>query len=52
MWIYVVVAAAIALAAFGVGQIVPGLGIWVAIVASMVWTAWSANRASQTGPRG
>ena len=42
-WAFVVAAATIALVAFGIGQLVQGLGIWFAILASLAWTAWSAN---------
>jgi hypothetical protein len=50
-WVYLVAAATIALVAFGLGQIVPGLGIWFAIPATMMWVAWSANHQRKVGPR-
>jgi len=43
-WVYLAVAAAIALIAFAIAQVAPGLGIWFVIPASLMWTAWAANR--------
>jgi len=43
-WVYIAVALAIALVAFGIAQLAPGLGIWFAIPASLMWTAWSVKR--------
>jgi hypothetical protein len=48
-WVYLAVAAAIALTAFAIAQVVPGLGIWFAIPASLMWTAWAANRQRKAG---
>jgi hypothetical protein len=45
--IYVAVALAIALIAFGFAQIVPGLGAPFVALASMLWVAYSANRRRQ-----
>lgn len=44
MWIYVAAAAAIALIAFGIGQLVPGLGVAFAALASTMWTAYAVRR--------
>ena len=44
LWVYVAVAAAIALVAFGLGQMREGLGVPFVILATTVWTAWSVNR--------
>jgi uncharacterized protein YceK len=43
-WIYFAVAALIALAAFGIGQILPGLGVPFTALASTLWVAYSVNR--------
>jgi len=43
-WNNLVVIAAIAAFAFAIGQVMPGLGIWFAIVASIICTTWSASR--------
>jgi len=51
-WIYLAVAAAIALVAFAIAQVVPGLGIWFAIPASLMWTAWAAKHQRTPGRRG
>lgn len=44
VWIYAVAALAIAVIAFALGQVVPGLGVPFVILASTLWTAWSFNR--------
>lgn len=44
MWAYLVVAFAIALMAFGIGQLVPGLGMVFAALASTLWAAYSVAR--------
>lgn len=44
VWIYLAVAFAIALIAFGMAQIVPGLGVVFVALTSMAWVAYSANR--------
>jgi len=41
---YGLVAVLIALTAFGLGQLVPGLGMPFAIAASIGWTAYTASR--------
>lgn len=41
---YVFVALVIALTAFGIGQIVPGFGIFFVILASTLWVAYSVRR--------
>jgi len=41
---YIVVAAAIALVSFGIGQLEPGLGVAFAALASTMWTAYSVRR--------
>jgi hypothetical protein len=43
-WVYVVVAAAIALIAFAFGQLLPGLGVLFVIVATISWTGYSSYR--------
>ena len=45
IWVYFAVALAIALIAFAIGQMVPGLGVSVVALASTMWTAYSVNRA-------
>ena len=45
IWVYFVVALAIALSAFGIGQVVPGLGVPFVILASTLWAAYSVSRA-------
>jgi uncharacterized membrane protein len=44
MWIYAVVALAIAAMAFGIGQLMPGLGMIFAVLASTLWVAYSVTR--------
>lgn len=44
MWIYPAVGAAIALAAFGIGYIIPGAGIPFVALASTMWVAYAASR--------
>jgi len=44
MWVYVVVAFAIAVMAFGIGQPVPGLGMVFTALASSLWVAYSVAR--------
>lgn len=41
MWLYIVVAAGIALAAFAIGQTEPGLGVPFVAFATVAWTALS-----------
>jgi hypothetical protein len=45
IWVYLVVAIAIAFVAFGIGQVVPGLGVPFVILASTLWAAYSVSRA-------
>jgi hypothetical protein len=45
IWVYLVVAIAIAFVAFGIGQVVPGLGVPFVILASTLWAAHSVSRA-------
>ena len=45
IWVYFVVALAIASVAFGIGQFVPGLGVPFVILASTLWVAYSVSRA-------
>ena len=40
VWLYFAVALAIAAIAFGLGQLVPGLGVPFVALASTVWTAF------------
>ena len=42
IWFYFVVAAVIALIAFAIGQIVPGLGVAFVALASTMWVAIEA----------
>ncbi|MBY0519593.1 MAG: hypothetical protein K2P79_04110 [Sphingomonas sp.] len=51
VWVYAVVAFAIALMAFAIGQFVPGLGVAFVALASTIWTAYSAARVRRL-PRG
>jgi hypothetical protein len=44
VWVYLAVACAIALIAFAIGQIFPGLGVAFVALTSTVWVAYSANR--------
>ena len=44
MWVYVAVALAIALIAFGLSQTKEGLGVPFVILATTLWTAWSVSR--------
>ena len=44
MWIYGAVAIAIALVAYGLAQVRPGLGVPFVALATTYWTAWSVNR--------
>ncbi|WP_242138659.1 hypothetical protein [Sphingomonas sp. TREG-RG-20F-R18-01] len=46
-WMYVAVAFSIALVAFGIGQIVPGLGVAFVALASTLWTAYAVSRRQQ-----
>ena len=45
IWVYFAVALAIALIAFAIGQMVPGLGVPFMALASTMWTAYSVSRA-------
>ncbi|WP_375401796.1 hypothetical protein [uncultured Sphingomonas sp.] len=42
--VYVLVAAAIALIAFGIAQVVPGAGIWFVVLTSTAWVAFNIRR--------
>lgn len=44
LWVYFVVAFAIALIAFGIGQIAPGYGVPFVALAATLWAAYSASR--------
>ena len=44
IWVYFVVAVAIALTAFAIAQLVPGLGVAFVALASTLWTAYAASR--------
>ena len=44
VWVYVIVALAIAVTAFGIGQLVPGLGMVFTALASTLWVAYSVAR--------
>ncbi|MDX3901853.1 MAG: hypothetical protein QHC40_15270 [Sphingobium sp.] len=43
-WLYILVALAIALTAFGLGQLKEGLGVPFVLLTTTLWTAWSVNR--------
>ena len=51
IWIYVVVAFAIALIAFGVAQIVPGGGMVFVALAATLWTAYAVSRQRRASQR-
>lgn len=51
IWVYFAVAFVIALIAFGLGQIVPGLGVPFIALTSTAWAAYSANRYRRTNPK-
>ncbi len=44
IWLYVAVAATIALIAFGIGQLVPGLGVPFVALTSTMWTVYAVRR--------
>lgn len=44
LWVYFVAAIGIALIAFGIGQVVPGLGGAFVALASSLWTAYAVAR--------
>ena len=44
LWVYAVVAIFIALMAFVVGQLVPGLGVPVVALGSTLWVAYAVYR--------
>lgn len=44
VWIYLAVAAVIALIAFGIGQLVPGLGVGFVLLATTLWATYAARR--------
>jgi hypothetical protein len=43
-WAYLAVALAIAMIAFGIGQILPGLGVPFVVLISTAWTGYSIQR--------
>jgi len=47
MWVFVAVAAAIAVAAFAVAQLQPGAGMIVAVLGSTLWVAYVAQRGAR-----
>ncbi|WP_375427580.1 hypothetical protein [uncultured Sphingomonas sp.] len=49
IWAYLLVAAAIALVAFGTGQIAPGAGMIFVMVVSTNWAAYSVRRGKRLG---
>jgi uncharacterized membrane protein len=51
MWLYFAVAAAIAAIAFAIGQLFPGLGVMFVVLATTMWTAWSAYRQRKAASR-
>jgi hypothetical protein len=44
IWVYFAVAVAIALVAFGIGQLAPGMGAVFVALASTMWTAFAVYR--------
>ena len=44
MWVFALVALSIAAAAFALGQVKEGAGVPFVILATTLWTAWSARR--------
>lgn len=52
IWFYVAVAAAIALIAFGIGQLFPGLGVPFVVLASTFWTAYVVRRQQKLSHKG
>jgi hypothetical protein len=44
MWVFAIVAIAIALVAFGLGQIWQGAGVPFVAAASMIWVAYVSRR--------
>lgn len=44
IWVYFAVALVIALIAFGIGQLVPGLGVAFVALSSTMWTAYAVHR--------
>ena len=50
LWIDFVVAAAIALTAFALGQFAPGLGVAFVAGATTLWVAYSASQARRARP--
>lgn len=51
IWVYLAVAATIALIAFGIGQLAPGLGVAFVALASTLWTAYSVRRRQRLSSR-
>jgi len=43
VWVYFAASFAIALLAFGIGQIAPGLGVPFVVLGSTIWAAYSAR---------
>jgi hypothetical protein len=43
IWVYLVVAIAIALIVFGISQVLPGLGVPFVVMASTLWAAYSVS---------
>ena len=50
LWVFFIVAAAIALAAFAVGQVAPGLGVAFVAGVTTLWMAYSASQARKAHP--
>jgi hypothetical protein len=44
IWVYVAMAAAIAGAAFLIGQVVPGLGVGFVALTTSLWTGYAVHR--------
>jgi|LakMenEpi03Aug12_release.lakeMendotaPanAssembly.Ray.scaffolds.fasta_scaffold844964_1 hypothetical protein len=49
-WLCLAMAAVIAVAAFAIGQVVPGLGVGFMILASSLWTAFIVVRTARRRP--
>ena len=49
VWVYFVTSLAIALIAYAIGRVAPGLGVPFVALASTVWVAYSVNRSRKVG---
>ena len=51
IWLYFIVAAAIAVAAFAIGQVFDGAGVALAALASTLWTGYAVSRQRRSWSR-